>query len=82
MFGRAFLRPRSYFGRMYVPASPAREVTTSRSVVQLACASIRILKVKPRSSTLAGAEAEMTVSRLKVLRSYARWSLPSSTRVA
>ena len=52
MFGRARLRPRSYFGRAYVPAAPAAEVTTSRSVVHSPCGSIRTLKVRPRSSTL------------------------------
>ena len=82
MFGRARLAPRPYFGLAKVPTRPPRDVTTSRSVVQLSCGSIRIAKVRPCSSMLAGAEAEMTVSRLNVSRVYWRRRRPSSMCVA
>ena len=59
-----------------------RDVTTSRSVVQLPCGSTRTAKVSPPSSMLAGAEAEMTVSRLNVSRAYWRDNRPSSIREA
>ena len=80
MFGRACFAPRPYFGRRTCRRAPPRDVTTSRSVVQLPCGSIRTAKVRPSSSMLAGAEAEMTVSRLNVSRAYWRCSRPSSIR--
>ena len=54
MFGRACLRPRPYFGRTYDPPGPASAVTTSRSVVQLPCGSMRIVNVRPCSSIAGG----------------------------
>ena len=47
MFGLARFGRRPYFGWLNVPPPPPRDVTTSRSVVQLPCGSIRTAKVKP-----------------------------------
>ena len=79
MFGRGRLAAREYFGRSCLSAEPSKAVTTLRSVVHSACGSIRISNVKPRSSSRAGAEAEISVARLNFSRSYTSRRRPSST---
>ena len=79
MFGWARRSPRRYLGRTKRPPAPAA-VTTSRSVVQEPCGSMVTTNVRPFSSIVAGADAEMVVIRSNVSRSYTRCKPCSSTR--
>ena len=68
MSGRALRLVRPYFVSVTRRPRPPSDVTTLRSVVQVPCGSTVTVNVSPCSSTVAGAVAEIVVSRRNVSR--------------
>ena len=69
MLGLALRFARPYFVWAMRTPTPTSDVTTSRSVVHVPWGSTRIVNVRPCSSTLAGSDDVIVVSRLNVSRS-------------